>query len=100
MSYTIPTARTTRVPATDAYTLPKYPAAYSITACLAHFCSAAMHLGLMFLPTRGSSAIGRCRAAKMKVYVVTVKAYPWLLPPVEEALMNSDVAAAGAMFQN
>lgn len=31
----------------------------------------------------------------MKVYVVTVKSHPWLLPPVEEALRNSDVGAAG-----
>jgi hypothetical protein len=31
----------------------------------------------------------------MKVYVVTVKSHPWLLPPVEEALRNSEVGAAG-----
>ncbi len=31
----------------------------------------------------------------MKVYVVTVKSHPWLLPPVEEALRNADVGAAG-----
>jgi hypothetical protein len=30
----------------------------------------------------------------MKVYVVTVKSHPWLLPPVEDALRNSDVGAA------
>jgi hypothetical protein len=30
----------------------------------------------------------------MKVYVVTVKSYPWLLPPVEEVLRNSDASAA------
>jgi hypothetical protein len=28
----------------------------------------------------------------MKVYVVTVKSHPWLLPPVEEALRNVDAA--------
>jgi len=31
----------------------------------------------------------------MKVYVVTVKSHPWLLPPVEDALRNSDAGAAG-----
>lgn len=31
----------------------------------------------------------------MKVYVVTVKSHPWLLPPVEDALRNSDVGAVG-----
>jgi phosphatidylserine/phosphatidylglycerophosphate/cardiolipin synthase-like enzyme len=31
----------------------------------------------------------------MKVYVVTVKSHPWLLPPVEEALRNSDEGVAG-----
>jgi hypothetical protein len=31
----------------------------------------------------------------MKVYVVTANSYPWLLAPVEEALRNSDVGAAG-----
>jgi PLD-like domain len=29
----------------------------------------------------------------MKVYVVTVESYPWLLPPVERALRNSEVGA-------
>jgi hypothetical protein len=31
----------------------------------------------------------------MKVYVVTVKSHPWLLPTVEEALRSSDVDAVG-----
>jgi PLD-like domain len=31
----------------------------------------------------------------MKVYVVTVKSHPWLLPPVEEALRNSDADVVG-----
>src|SRR5467141_4138019 len=31
----------------------------------------------------------------MKVYVVTVKSHPWLLPSVEEELRNSDAGAAG-----
>src|SRR6266545_8364208 len=29
----------------------------------------------------------------MKVYVVTVKSHPWLLPPVEDMLRNSDARA-------
>ena len=74
---------------------PKYLAAYSITAYLRHSCSAVMRRGQMFLRTCGSSAIGICRAVEMKVYVVTVKSHPWPLPPVEDALRNSDVGAAG-----
>jgi hypothetical protein len=31
----------------------------------------------------------------MKVYVVTVKSHPWLLPPVEEALRKSEIGAVG-----
>ena len=39
--------------------------------------------------------MGDAGPSEMKVYVVTVKSHPWLLPPVEDALRNSDVGAAG-----
>ena len=39
--------------------------------------------------------LGDAGPQQMRVYVVTVNAYPWLLPPIEEALMKSDAAARG-----
>ena len=39
--------------------------------------------------------LGDAGSSEMKVYVLTVKSHPWLLPPVEEVIRNSDVGPEG-----